>query len=123
LYEYVGNQPVNWVDPLGLFKWHGNWGGPGWTAGQEKPESQLTEKDLEVLPLDERNECYRGHDICIWKDPCDIKNCDHVLAQCLSNISPFKSYFWGTDQGYPVDVISEASVFNTLIPYIYHRKK
>jgi len=28
LYPYVGNQPVNRIDPKGL-NWHGNWCGPG----------------------------------------------------------------------------------------------
>lgn len=27
LYAYVGNDPINWVDPFGLYVWGGNFGG------------------------------------------------------------------------------------------------
>jgi RHS repeat-associated protein len=121
LYRYVGNDSVNWVDPSGLFRWHGNWGGPGWTAGQFKPESQLTNSDLSTPAIDARDTCYKDHDICIWKDECNIKSCDHQLASCLRNISPFNIEFWLTSQGYPVEAAKESIGFDTFIPYIVHR--
>jgi len=58
-FAYTDNSPINWIDPSGLFKWHGNWGGPGHTAGKTKHESQLTTSDLSVPAIEERDECYR----------------------------------------------------------------
>ena len=77
LYRYVGNNSVNFVDIVGLFRWHGNWGGPDWTAGQEKswndfpPEVQadilrrVQKRDPEdpVVPIDKQDELYMCHDI------------------------------------------------------------
>jgi RHS repeat-associated protein len=121
VYIYTGNNPINWTDPSGLFRWHGNWGGPGWTAGQFKPESQLTPSDMKVPAIDDRDACYRGHDICIRNNSCGIKSCDHELASCLRNVSPFNANFWITSQGYPVDAVRESIGFDTFIPSIVHR--
>ncbi|MFZ6028030.1 MAG: RHS repeat-associated core domain-containing protein, partial [Chloroflexota bacterium] len=45
LYGYVQNNPVNFVDPEGLQKIYGNWCGPDWTGGYDKPWDQLTDEE------------------------------------------------------------------------------
>jgi RHS repeat-associated protein len=40
-FVYVQNNPVNRIDPFGLFRWHGNWGGPGWTAAKKSQKHSL----------------------------------------------------------------------------------
>ena len=113
-YVYVDNNPVNWLDPYGLFKWYGNWGGPDWTGGQKTPYENLTPQEQKNLPKphDNQDRCYKAHDLCysanrVAKENCkkdnkscngdkprpcdDIFNqnnqlCDAVLAQCLANL-------------------------------------
>ena len=110
LYQYVANDPINRIDPLGLldFKYYGNWGGPGWTGGQRQPYEDLTQVEVTHLapPIDPQDQCYMLHDICYSR--CRIQNgctanrnprkdekkrentceanCDHALAGCLSNL-------------------------------------
>ena len=121
LYQAVGNNPVNFNDPLGLIRWHGNWGGPNWTAGQDKAEAELTPEDERLPALDVRDACYKSHDISIRHDPCHIRKHDHALARCLRNISPFETSFWMTDQWMPVNVFRESIGFDTFIPYVIHK--
>ncbi len=104
------NNPINAIDPWGLrnlgdFKYYGNWGGPGWTAGrwtswdnmsqQEKKEAQ--DPNSANAPVDKQDNCYMQHDICYGdtrdrcKDvPCPEKckkkgfnKCDKQLSGCL----------------------------------------
>ena len=99
LYLVTGDDPVRWVDPLGLWKWYGNWGGPGWTNGTDR----WTEDDdfpRQGDPgfkkwIDPRDECYYGHDVCLHDcgKICDPKerqrcrrNCDIQLADCLRQL-------------------------------------
>ena len=84
-YAYVGNNPGNLLDPLGLwgqqadhshpsanchfpscFWYYGNWGGPGWTGGQWKPYEDLTPDEQAHLapPIDAQDACYQQHDLC-----------------------------------------------------------
>ena len=65
LYGYVGNSPVNYVDPLGLFQFYGNWGGPNWVSGQERSESgQIPSRgDPDYrAPIDKLDALYEKHD-------------------------------------------------------------
>lgn len=47
------------------FRYHGNWCGPGWTAGQWKDASELTENDLDVEAVDDLDQACKEHDISI----------------------------------------------------------
>jgi RHS repeat-associated protein len=136
LYAYCLNNPVSWIDPFGLlkFRWHGNWGGPGWSAGQYKPESQLMPEDFEVPARDARDECYKEHDKCIWNchrkqdkncpdnsalSDC-IEGCDHKLGNCLWKIPPWDKSWWRTSEGWWIDAWFEGFEFHTDIPVFVH---
>ncbi len=107
LYAYVGNDPVNAVDPWGLVKYYGNWGGPNWTGGYKKSWDQLTptqrheaQNDPDRVPQDPQDGCYMEHDICYGNcrdrcknDPCPeecerkgLNQCDSDLKDCLMGI-------------------------------------
>ncbi len=90
LYGYVGDDPVNWVDPEGLFpNWlvppYGKYGGPG-RSGPGRP-------------IDSMDKCYKGHDDCYtdsgiteWDevDSCKLekrRRCDRAVDSCLSKLS------------------------------------
>ncbi|CDI04394.1 exported hypothetical protein [Candidatus Competibacter denitrificans Run_A_D11] len=99
LYGYVVNDPVNWIDALGLWKHYGNWGGPGWTNDTDTwTEDEDFPKRGEngfKEPINLRDECYYEHDLCLRicatnKDGCFRKecrsDCDTRLSQCLSKV-------------------------------------
>ena len=44
---------------------HGNWCGPGWTAGQWKDASELTKEDYDVPAIDALDQVCKDHDIDI----------------------------------------------------------
>jgi hypothetical protein len=62
----VGNDPVNWLDVPGQFRYYGNWGRPNWTGGVRKPYNELTDEEKDNLkdPIDAQDACYKDHDIC-----------------------------------------------------------
>ncbi len=99
LYRMTGNNPVNFVDPLGLFpNWivptYGNYGAPGYGSGD----------GTGLDPIDSMDKCFKKHDECYFKhkiydwdnvDSCqknDRKQCDRDLANCLADLplNPFK---------------------------------
>jgi RHS repeat-associated protein len=97
LYEYVGNQPVNFVDPSGLLKIHGQWCGWDWTGGKKEeysPHPPGYYKD----PEDPLDEACKEHDICYYncrkRYPCDnnarnqcfVLACDIVLKNKAAKI-------------------------------------
>ncbi len=107
LYGYVGNDPVDRIDPLGLFDfwYYGNWGGPGWTGGQwtspgHQYEDMTPDQRTKLKPpRDRQDECYKQHDICYancrTQYKCDAnsrrecyRNCDRALSRCLGNLPP-----------------------------------
>lgn len=47
------------------FRYHGNWCGPGWTAGQYKDASDVTSKDRTVPAVDALDEACKEHDLAI----------------------------------------------------------
>ncbi len=111
LYQNVQNDPVNRVDPLGLFdfRYYGNWGGPGWTGAQWRPYEDLSPLELVRLspPIDAQDNCYMQHDLCYSR--CRVKNgctvgvhpnkdqwarenscesdCDFYLVSCLYGLA------------------------------------
>lgn len=44
-------------------RYHGNWCGPGWSAGQYKDAKDLSEEDLNVPAIDALDEVCKAHDI------------------------------------------------------------
>lgn len=34
VFAYVQNNPINFIDPMGLFQFYRNYGGPDWTGGR-----------------------------------------------------------------------------------------
>jgi RHS repeat-associated protein len=95
LYNYVGNNPLNGIDPLGLFEYYGNWCGPNHTGGFDKPWDQLTSQEQQntLLPKDDLDSCCQIHDLCHAdcraNHPCSetdrqdcLNRCDRGLANC-----------------------------------------
>lgn len=109
LYGYVQQDPINWIDPYGLFsfKYYGNYGGPGWTAGKWTSWDDMTDlqKRRAVRPMDKQDACYKKHDICYGdcRSKCKTSNCpekcerdgfnscDRELKNCLIGIGEMTS--------------------------------
>lgn len=49
-----------------MVRYHGNWCGPNWTAGQYKPTEELTEEDRDVPAIDALDEACRNHDVGLY---------------------------------------------------------
>jgi RHS repeat-associated protein len=141
LYDYVGNNSTDNTDGLGLqiatpgpvptpipapttvpdggFRYHGNWGGPGWANGGWNPESGLLPRAGSrgyVPPTDPEDSCYEGHDRCIHDCPqCPthgngcVRECDCKLVICLGRLA---------HQSFRIQATAWA--FDTFIPYFFH---
>lgn len=102
LYAYAGNDPLNFVDPMGTMQIdppYGNWGGDGWT--NHRPQSELTnfpwrkgQKGFKQ-PWNPRDNCYYKHDVCLHncaRIQCPEPRrrcrriCDRDLADCLREV-------------------------------------
>lgn len=99
-YAYVQNDPVNFVDPMGLddTKWYGdgrttldgprngNWGGKNWSGGHN-PSNYGGYAGV-LMPTDSADAMYMQHDQCYRR--CDLKHnfpsntCkeDQILNEC-----------------------------------------
>ena len=103
IYGYVKNNPLERIDQLGLlpsFRWHGNYGGPGWSnRGWNSETGPLPMPGepgyIPPIPGDEEDACYQAHDYCIHnigKGSCPapnshpIRKCDYELHKCLNNM-------------------------------------
>lgn len=64
-------------------KGHGNWCGPGWTAGQHKDAKDLIDSDRIVPAIDDLDEACKQHDISLHDDP---DNAEAHNAQLISKI-------------------------------------
>ncbi len=118
-YTYVENNPLIYTDPNGLWKWYGNWGGPNWTGGYEKPYDELTqkEKDSAKPPIDAQDSCYQSHDMCYGqcrdtascqKDSSNtsscFNSCDLQLNMCLSKVNKTISPWVGNWHGQKAEI-------------------
>ncbi|MBI1748137.1 MAG: VCBS repeat-containing protein [Acidobacteria bacterium] len=93
LYAYVGNNPVRWLDPLGLdtTSWwgdgrhwwdgpkNGNWGGKKWSGGWNP--NRHGGRNGPRKPTDSADECYKQHDECY--DSCS--KCSTERNECKSD--------------------------------------
>jgi RHS repeat-associated protein len=92
-YPYVSNNPLNYRDPSGKTKIHGNWCGPNWTGGQVEEYSSARDKDGHYKnPIDKEDTVCKHHDICYFncrsKFACDkgerkkcMTGCDNILVE------------------------------------------
>lgn len=97
LYSFVLNNPINFIDPLGLFdfKYYGNYGGPGWTAGEWRSWEDIKPGTVIPAPQDSQDFSYLRHDQCygICRNICDeggqwacFNRCDNNLVQDLIKV-------------------------------------
>jgi len=125
LYGYVGNNPINVVDPLGLWQYYGNWGGPDWTGGQVGNWNDIDQSKV-LLPRDKQDACYMEHDKCYGtcrqnkNKFCEafgdargtgparrsrtveakcFEDCDRALSRCLKNLGKDPSNNWHAKLG------------------------
>jgi RHS repeat-associated protein len=103
-YAYVESSPVNYIDPFGLWRWYGNWGGPNWTGGQ-KGTWDTIDRSKAKPPIDKQDACYMDHDICYGgcreckqckpKARADcFRDCDRKLVKCLRGLGNDPSNNW-----------------------------
>ncbi len=98
LFGYNLSDPVNWIDPQGLFpNWiippYGRWGGPG-RSGPGKPIDSMDKCFMQ------HDQCYSNSKISDWYDidSCkkkSRKDCDRQLSKCLSEL-PILPFMWKT---------------------------
>lgn len=101
LYAFVGNDPINRTDPLGLqMGYHyGNWGGQGWANGSWTSEMSNFPRQGQSgwrAPINPRDWCYYYHDVCLHnagRNPnaacrkSQRGDCDKKLADCLTGVA------------------------------------
>jgi RHS repeat-associated protein len=111
LYRYVGNNPVNGIDPLGLIAIYGNWCGPDWTGGRQE-QFYRHRTGFYAPPIDGLDAACVKHDICYYKCrrdyPCDpekrsrcFKACDAQLSNAAFAIGSFSGDVIGAYMEHP----------------------
>ncbi|PIE74412.1 MAG: hypothetical protein CSA18_05215 [Deltaproteobacteria bacterium] len=97
-FTYVLNNPLNWIDPFGLWTYYGNWGGPNWTAGRKGSWDDFSqsfrddirrqirdgwdEDSSSYRPKDAQDTCYMNHDICYGEARM---HCKKQQDECFDN--------------------------------------
>ena len=109
LHEYVGNNPVNAIDPTGLIKIYGNWCGPNWTGGYDTEYTWLPPGSYKD-PIDNLDSACKTHDICYYNCrndyPCDEPKRSQCFRQCdyaLTNSAYAIGSFWGDQIAFWID--------------------
>ena len=62
---------------------HGNWCGPGWTAGQYKDAADLTDEDRAVPAIDKLDAACKAHDIGLHDHP---EQADEINKEFVSTV-------------------------------------
>lgn len=62
---------------------HGNWCGPGWTAGQYKNAEDMNADDMNVPAIDQLDQLCKEHDIALYnaESPDDVANANRIFIQ------------------------------------------
>jgi hypothetical protein len=110
-YAYVRSDPLMGIDPKGLVKIYGNWCGPNWTGGVDKPYDQIPVESLNKLkpPMDTLDACCATHDMCHadcrGSFPCTPSKrsmcyvlCDRDLATCAQKSGVTGPRAWGVER-------------------------
>jgi RHS repeat-associated protein len=103
-YAYVENNPVNFTDPSGLWKYHGNWCGPDWTGGKNEMYDPAHAGSYKA-PVDALDDACRTHDICYYKCRQNFKCDQKARGECMTNCDRGLSYdaaFAGYSTGSPL---------------------
>jgi RHS repeat-associated protein len=85
-YLYIDANPINFIDPYGLFKYYGYWGGPNWTGGYGKSWDELSPKEQRKSrdPIDSQDYSYMLHDKCYANCRTNTCNDELSLNQCVN---------------------------------------
>jgi RHS repeat-associated protein len=84
-YAYVHGNPINFSDPSGNIRIHGNWCGPNWTGGLTEPYTDIDDP-LYAAPNGYVDTQCMYHDICYFEcrllEPCNKHNRRHCERNC-----------------------------------------
>jgi hypothetical protein len=134
LYAYVGDDPVDGIDPLGLKKIYGNWCGPDWTGGFKKPWNALTlrQRRQALPPVDALDQACQYHDLCYGACgiayPCSpdsrsqcFRGCDVALSQRAWAFSGSGVTQWGMQLTARGNVIPDPTRQTVAVQISLHR--
>jgi RHS repeat-associated protein len=101
LYRFVENNPVNAIDPSGLFKVYGNWCGPDWTGGRREAYTPQS-RSYYSAAIDALDSACERHDVCYYqcreKHHCDGEMRSECFRECdrgLTAAANSHGGFWG----------------------------
>lgn len=69
-----------------MVRYHGNWCGPNWTAGQDKPSSELTDADRNVPAIDALDQICKDHDINLHDHPEKARHHNRIFIARAKNL-------------------------------------